>query len=100
MKFYGTGAGPAVAHSSPSCPALHWSRKHPVVELTEIHRLCKTCFKGQVSAVHVRCSVCKHKTIHPCPHNGGVMAEGPTRLIWVWPETAYTRTLVNSLHMG
>jgi hypothetical protein len=103
MDCYGTGYPKTAVHASPNCPRLVVGRKHPVVKLPDtmfrVNRLCKACFSGQVSSVHVRCRVCHHKEIVPCPHNGGVLVEGPTRLLWAWPEDAYTRTLVNPLRM-
>jgi hypothetical protein len=101
MAWYGTGRHPTKVHSSPSCARLVRGAKHPVVELDEdtfqVNRLCKECFSGQVSSLHVRCSVCAHKTVRPCPHNGGVVVQGRTRLLWVWPEDALGRTLVNPM---
>ena len=102
MTWYGTGRHPIRVHASPSCPRLQRARKYPVIELDEeqfqVNRLCKECFSGQVSSLHVRCRICGHKTVRPCPHNGGVVVEGKTRLLWVWPEDAISRTLVNPRH--
>lgn len=104
MTCYGTGLHKTVVHARPDCPRLHRGRKYPVKELPlsyfQVNRLCKTCFKGQRSSLHVRCRVCGHRTVRPCPHNGGVRVEGRTRFLWVWPEDSYTRTLVNPVHTG
>lgn len=101
MTWYGTGVHPYRVHASPSCRRLLRGAKHPIKELDpedfQVNRLCKECFSGQVSSIHVRCTVCGHKTVRPCPHNGGVVVQGRTRLLWVWPEDALVRTLVNPL---
>lgn len=101
MTWYGTGRHPTKVHARPDCPRLAPYAKHPIVELDptdfRVNKLCKECCVGQVSSLHVRCTSCGHKTTRPCPHNGGVVVQGRTRLLWVWPEDAYGRTLV---HLG
>lgn len=100
---YGTGLHKTAVHARPDCPLLQRYRQHPVRELDpssfQVNRLCKHCYKGQVSSLHARCSVCQHKTTRPCPHNGGVQVQGRTRLLWVWPEDAIARTLVNPMQI-
>jgi hypothetical protein len=103
MTWFGTGGHKTKVHASPNCPRLVRGRRHPVRELDpscfQVNRLCKDCFTGQVSSLHARCSVCAHRTTRPCAHNGGVLVQGRTRLLWVWPEDALSRTLVNPMHL-
>jgi len=103
MTWYGTGLHQRAVHARPNCPRLLRNLRHPIRELPDsyfrVNSLCGTCFTGQVSSLHARCSVCNHKTVTPCPHNGGVQVKGATRLLWVWPEDAISRTLVNPMHV-
>ena len=103
MTWYGTGLHKTAVHARPTCPRLLKGRVHPVVELDEsffqVNRLCKTCFSGQVASLHLKCRKCGHRTTRPCPHNGGVRVIGSTRLLWVWPEDSYGRTVVNPSHV-
>jgi hypothetical protein len=100
MTWYGTGRlRKGAVHAHPDCPKLHDGRVRPVRELDDTYfrvtYLCKTCFSGQISSVHARCTTCGHKTTWPCPHNGGVQVQGRTRMVWVWPEDVAVRTIVN-----
>lgn len=100
---YGTGVPKTRVHAHPYCPRLNAKRTHPIRELPieyfQVNKLCKTCFKGQQSSLHVRCRICRQRSPRPCPHNGGVVVEGRGRVVWAWPEDAIARTLVNPLRL-
>ena len=104
MVWYGTGRlRKGSVHAHPDCVELHRGRTQPVQELDDTYfrptYLCRTCFHGQITAIHERCMTCGHKIAWPCPHNGGVLVQGRTRLVWAWAEDAKTRTVVNPMQL-
>jgi len=105
MTWYGTSSlNPTAVHARPDCPKLHLNRRYPVQELSddqfEVGSLCKVCFKGQQVSLHARCSICGHRRVLPCPHNGAVLVLADDgKLRWRWPEFTSHATLVHPMQL-